>query len=186
MSTGSNTELEHTEVLRGKQNVMKVISDFISSAGLRIDACVDDTGPSSIIENERLMKLMIDAKARGVRFICITQITSRNITYCKALMKIVDALNHLDGIKGNLYLSEMVYLSSAVVHDKGKPADQIIYSNVQEIVQHQQYIFETLWHKSRPARDKMLEIANGGMIWGKNNSEGNGATFAFILPAVIQ
>jgi hypothetical protein len=57
-----------------------------------IDGCMDDTGPSSIIENKRLMKLMIDAKVR-------------NITYYKELRKIVDPMNHLDGIKGNLYLS---------------------------------------------------------------------------------
>lgn len=76
-------------------------------------------------------------------------------------MEAVDVLNHLDGIKGNLYLSEKEYLSPAVLHDRGEPAAQIIYSNMSEIVQHQQYIFETLWYKSRPATDKILEIENG-------------------------
>ena len=33
---------------------------------------------------------------------------------------------------------------------------------------------------------KSIIQAHNGRIWGKNNSGGPGATFAFILPAVIQ
>lgn len=76
-------------------------------------------------------------------------------------MKAVDVLNHFDGIKRNLYLSEKEYLSPAVLHDRREPIAQIIYSNMSEIVQHHQYIFETLWYKSSPAKDKILEIENG-------------------------
>ena len=43
-------------------------------------------------------------------------------------------LNHFDGIKRNLYLSEKEYLSPAVLHDRREPIDQIIYSNMSEIV----------------------------------------------------
>ena len=43
---------------------------------------------------------------------------------------------------------------------KENQASQIIYSNVKEIVEHQRYIFETLWNKSIPAQDKIIEIEN--------------------------
>jgi hypothetical protein len=102
----------------------------------------------------------MDAKNAGTRSRCITEVTAENIPYCKELLQIVNELRHLNGIKGNFYLSESEYLSPATFHEKGKPASQIIYSNVKEIVEHQRYIFETLWNKSIPAKDKIIEIEN--------------------------
>ena len=60
----------------------------------------------------------------------------------------VDELRHLDGIKGNFYISDLEYFTPATLHAKGKPASQIIYSNVKEIVEHEQYIFDTLWDRA--------------------------------------
>lgn len=37
-------------------------------------------------------------------------------------------------------------------------ASQIIYSNVKEIVEHQQYIFDTLWNKAIPAINRIREV----------------------------
>ncbi len=51
----------------------------------------------------------------------------------------VDELRHIEGIKGNSYLSETEYIAPASLHAKGKPASQIIYSNVKEIVEHQHF-----------------------------------------------
>jgi two-component system, OmpR family, sensor histidine kinase VicK len=45
-------------------------------------------------------------------------------------------LRHLDGMKGNFYINDSAYLAPATFHEKGKPASQIIYSNVKEIVEH--------------------------------------------------
>jgi hypothetical protein len=39
-----------------------------------------------------------------------TEITKDNIRYCKELMKIVDELYHLEGIKGNFYISETEHI----------------------------------------------------------------------------
>ena len=60
----------------------------------------------------------------------------------------VDEFRHLDGIKGNFYVNETEYLVPASFHDKGMPASEIIYSNMKELVEHQQYVFATLWNKS--------------------------------------
>jgi hypothetical protein len=38
---------------------------------------------------------------------------------------------------------------------------EIIYSNLDELVEHQQYVFDTLWNKSIPAEEKMMEIKEG-------------------------
>jgi ribosomal protein L22 len=65
-------------------------------------------------------------------------------------------LRHLDGIKGNMYLSETAYLAPATFHERGKPAAQIIYSNVKEIVEHQ-----TLWTRAIPAEERFEQIEEG-------------------------
>jgi two-component system sensor histidine kinase VicK len=102
----------------------------------------------------------MNAKNIGIRLRCITEITKENISYCKELLDIVNEFRHLDGIKGNFYLSEGEYLAPATFHEIEKPASQIIYTNVKEIVEHQRYIFETLWNKSISAKDKIIEIEN--------------------------
>jgi len=76
-------------------------------------------------------------------------------------MSIVNELHHLDGIKGNFMISESEYLAPATSHEKTKPASLIIYSSVKEIVEHQQYVFETLWTKSAPAEQRIREIEEG-------------------------
>ena len=152
--------LEKTEIFHGSDNVIDTILQFSSKTKNRIDACVDNTRPSLAIKIEQLKKSFMNAKNRGIRSRCITEITKENISYCKELLRIVNELRHLDGIKGNFYLSESEYLAPATFHEKGKPASQIIYSNVKEIVEHQRYIFETLWNKSIPAKDKIIEIEN--------------------------
>ena len=73
----------------------------------------------------------------------------------------VDELRHLDGIKGNFYISETGYLAPATFHEAGKPAAQIIYSNVKELIEHQRYIFETLWSKTISAEQRIREIEEG-------------------------
>ena len=48
------------------------------------------------------------------------------------------------------------------LHEKGKPASQIIYSNVKEIVEYQrQYVFDSFWSRAIPAEQKNKEIEEG-------------------------
>jgi two-component system, OmpR family, sensor histidine kinase VicK len=37
----------------------------------------------------------------------------------------------------------------------------MIYSNVRELVEHQQYLFDTLWNKSMPSDEKIKAIEDG-------------------------
>ena len=37
----------------------------------------------------------------------------------------------------------------------------MIYSNVRELVEHQQYVFDTLWNKSIPSEEKIKAIEDG-------------------------
>ena len=161
-SPSSDAISERTEVLHGEQNVVNIVLQFTSKAKNRIDACVDYTRPSLAVEIEELRKAFLDAKSRGVKLRYITEITEDNVSYCKELIKIVDELRHTAGIKGNFYLSETEYIAPAIFHEKGKPASQIIYSNVKEIVEYQrQFVFDSFWTRSIPAEQKIKEIEEG-------------------------
>jgi len=152
---------EDTLVFYGVDTVISIVLQFLNHTNNIIDACVDYSRPSLAIEIALLKEAFLSAKKRGVRLRYVTEITSDNISYCKQLLTMVNELRHLDGIKGNLYVSDTAYLAPATFHEKGKPASQLIYSNVKEIIEHQRYIFETFWNKASPAEQRIKEIEEG-------------------------
>jgi two-component system sensor histidine kinase VicK len=156
--TKSKEEGEYTEVFYGEEAVMDRVLNFLHETDYIVDACVDYTRPSLAINIPTLRKAFLNAKKRGVRLRYATEITRDNISHCKRLLSMVDELRHLDGIKGNFYISEKAYLAPATYHEKGKPAEQIIYSNVNEMVKHQRYVFDSFWNRAIPAEQRIRDI----------------------------
>lgn len=152
---------ERTHVLYGTENVIKKELQFFSQTKNQIDTCMDHTRPALAIQIESIRKSFLEAKNRGIRLRYLTEITNANISYCKELMSIVDDLRHLDGIKGNFMISESEYLAPVASHEEKEISPLIIYSSVQEIVEHQQYVFDTLWNKSVSAQKRMREMEEG-------------------------
>src|SRR5205809_2217122 len=134
---------------------------LLSKANRRIDSCMDRTRPSLAIEISRVKGAIVDSKSRGIRMRLVTEITDDNVSHCKELIRIIDELRHLEGIKGTFYLSEREYLAPAMSHEKGKPASQIIYSNVKEVLEHKQYVFDSFWSRAVPAEERIREIEEG-------------------------
>ena len=152
---------EKTEVFYGTDKVISEELLFFSKTRQHIDTCMDYTRPSFAIGIESIKKSFVDAKSRGVKLRYLTEITDANISYCEEMMSIVDEVRHLDGIKGNFMISEIEYLAPATSHEETKLSSLIIYSNVREIVEHQQYVFETLWNKSMTAGKRIRELEEG-------------------------
>src|SRR5919199_1533354 len=163
ISSPSDTIItQTTKTLEGDRNVIKTILQFVSNTRVRIDACIDYSRPSLAIEFKRLKKAFLDAKRKGIKLRYVTEITEYNVGHCKELIKMVDELRHLEGIRGNFYINETEYIAPATLHQKGKPASQITYSNVKEIVQHHKhYVFDTLWSRAMPAKQRIKEIETG-------------------------
>jgi signal transduction histidine kinase len=155
------SKILRTELVHGSQNVVDFLVQFMQKAKIRIDVCVDHTRPGLCIEIRRLMDAIIDSKKRQVKIRYITEITKDNLDYCKELISIVDEFRHVDGIKGNFYLSEEEYAAPSTFHEKGKSSEMMIYSNVKEIVEHQQFIFDSFWSKAISAEQKIKEIEEG-------------------------
>ena len=171
--------IQRTEVLTGEQNVVDTVLQFVSNAKNRIDACIDSSRPSLAFEIEILKKAFLDAMNRGVKLRYVTEINEDNVKDCKELINIVDELRHLEGIKGNFYVNETEYIAPATLHENGKPASQITYSSVKEIVEHHtQYVFDTLWSRAIPAEQRIQEIEKSGEGRGQEGgtavAEGDG------------
>jgi len=172
----ANNNAEKTEVLHGIGNVINAELQFFSITKKKLDTCMNYTRPQLAVIIEPIMKAFVDARSRGVRLRYITEITHDNITACKQLMEIVDELRHLDGIKGNFMVSEAEYLAPVILFEKGKIASQIVYSNVKELVEQQQYTFESFWSKAIPAHEKISEIEENisiqrtQLVYGQENA----------------
>lgn len=58
-------------------------------------------------------------------------------------------------------ISKSEYLAPVRLEEEGKIALQLIYSNVDQIVEQHQYMFETLWNKAIPSEQRITEIDEG-------------------------
>jgi two-component system, OmpR family, sensor histidine kinase VicK len=116
-----------------------------------------------MIDVESIKEARIKAKNRGVKFRYVTQVTTKNISYCKNMIKYFGAeIRHLDDVKGNFEISDDGKEYVAIVNlQEAKPLKQLIYSNLKEIGEQQQYIFDTLWNKTISLDEKIKEIEEG-------------------------
>jgi two-component system sensor histidine kinase VicK len=163
-SSSSNANHERTEVLYGTENTTKAILSVLSNIESKMDICADSTWPSVAMGVDVFRNALIALKKRGVRSRYITTITKDNLSYCKEVMKIGE-LRHLDGIKGNFAVNEKEYIASATMQEASL-LQQLIYSNVKEVLEQQQYVFDSFWNKSVPAEQKIKEIEEG-VVLGK-------------------
>jgi two-component system sensor histidine kinase VicK len=113
------------------------------------------------IKNERLK-----AKSRGVNFRYVTEVTKDNIVYCKQLSEFAE-VRHLNRVKGNFEVSKNgikggkgEYIGTATLQE-AEPIAQLTYSNVEEIVEQEQFVFDTLWNKAIPFQVIAKEIEQG-------------------------
>jgi len=151
-------------VFYGVETVISTVIEFLNQTNNIVYACVDQTRPILTLDILVLKNAFLDAKNRGVKLLYITEITKDNLTYCKELVKMTHELRHLDGIKGNFYISESGYLAPATYHEKGKPTSQIIYSNVNEIIEHQKYVFDSFWNRAISAEQRINEVEEGTIL----------------------
>jgi signal transduction histidine kinase len=148
--------------LYGVQNATSAILGLVSKSKDEIGICGNYMVLSAAIGDGVFKKILSDATAKGIKLRYITEITKQNISYCKELMEMVE-LRHLDGLKGNFILNEREHLSisTKTLQGRKKNIPQIIHSNIREIVEQQQYIFDTFWNKTISAQEKIRGLEEG-------------------------
>ena len=139
--------------------VINAILDISYNAEHRIDICGNSRFPSLIFSFESIRKAIMNAKNRKyTRRRYIFEITQENIHYCKDLMKIAEMRHMNENEANNFLLNENEYLGSITLKE---PHQQAIYTNIREIVEQQQNIFETLWNRSILAEKRIKDIEEG-------------------------
>src|SRR5215210_242874 len=151
---------EKTETIYDVENTISVSLNCFAQAKESHDSSGDFTLPSVIMTTEPIRNAYLELRKRGIKTRFITEITEKNIVYCKELMKIVYELRHLEGVKGNFGVSESDYIATAI-QQEGRPISQLIHSNARVMIAQQQYFFQTLWDKALPAEIKIREIEEG-------------------------
>jgi two-component system, OmpR family, sensor histidine kinase VicK len=157
---------ERTEILYGSDKVLYTLSQFVSKSKT-INSCNDYKAPSLIMSIVEYQKLFDELKKRDIKVRYITDITKDNLAYCRNLMTFPMEIRHLDGIKANFSVSDLEYIASSTplqeIHSL-EPIQQIIYSNVKDIVQQQKYVFESFWNRSIPAEHRIMELEEGVVL----------------------
>ncbi len=142
---------------------MNKLLQFLSKSKT-ISSCGDYKTPSLVIEVKDYLEILSKIKKSDIKLRYIVDITKDNVNYCKELIKFADEVRHLDGIKTNFSVSESEYIASSTLSQElysPEPFQQIIYSNVPDIVEQQKYVFESFWNKAILAEDRVREIEEG-------------------------
>jgi two-component system, OmpR family, sensor histidine kinase VicK len=155
-----NSSGKKSEILYGAENAVGRGVQFMQNVKERMDIFFDYRAPSIVVDIEEYRNGYRDIRRRGAKIRAFTEITKENVHYCKELMNMVDELRHLDGVKGGMAVSESEYMATTVL-EESKPLTEVIYSNVKEVVEQGQYIFDTLWRSAISAEQKIREIEEG-------------------------
>jgi two-component system, OmpR family, sensor histidine kinase VicK len=155
-----STSIEKTMVLHDSRSIDNALLGFYAKAKTSYD-CYGVTSQSTLSESEAISNTLSNLKNQGVRLRQITEITKDNMPYCKMLMKIAE-LRHLDGVKGKIELSDTeLIVTTAADNEESHQTAQVIHSNVKQLVEQQQSLFEIVWKKAIPAEQKIREIEDG-------------------------
>jgi two-component system, OmpR family, sensor histidine kinase VicK len=148
-----------TEVLYGTENAVARGIQFMKSVKERMDS-FDSKAPSIVVEIDIYRNGYDEIRKKGGKIRAFTEITNDNIHHIKELLKIVDELRHLDGMKGGIAVSETECMATTILQE-ATPLTQVIYSNNRAFVEQMQYIFDVFWYRAIPARQRIREIEEG-------------------------
>jgi two-component system sensor histidine kinase VicK len=152
---------EITKVLHEPEDIIKSAIKLFNDVRERIDVCADHTSPSSHYMVKPIWHAIKQLKNKGIKTRFITEVTDKNLFYCRELIKVFDEVRHLDGIKGNFGIADGLEYRASPTSEENKPPSQYVISNVKTIVEQQQYFFDMLWAKASPASQRILEIEHG-------------------------
>ncbi len=147
------------EVLRDEKIIVNRYFEVLRRAQTRYDYYTDVQSLSIPFSAPIKNELDLAVKHRGVKLRVITDLASReSVALCKNVVDVAE-LRHLEGVKGNFGVSDTEYF--AIANPSGPSSPQAVYSNMELDVKQQHHIFENLWTKAIPARQRIREIEDG-------------------------
>jgi two-component system sensor histidine kinase VicK len=156
----SGARIRKTEVVYGTENIINRTLQRLSGTQCKIDVCISSAANEGLVKAEMVYKIMCQQKEKGAKIRHITEITSRNLPFCRMIMEVAE-VRHMDGIKGNYSIVDNVdYQATAAVEEGDLPSESVL-SNVPAFVDQQQFVFDMLWNKAIPAKQRIKEIDQG-------------------------
>ncbi len=150
-----------TKVYYGPQKADSAILRFIDGAKVKIDSCLNSVAPSVIVEVDAIMERRVDAvKNRGLKLRYVIDITKDNLDYVKQMLTFSE-IRHLDGMKGNFEVADQREYVAVATLQEAQPIPQLLFSNLPEIVEQQQFVFDSFWSRAIPAEHRIKEIEDG-------------------------
>jgi signal transduction histidine kinase len=148
-------------VFHGSDNANKEILRFVDRAKTRIDSVISHNAPSVIVETDAILQRRTHAhKERNVKFRYVTEITKHNVDYVKKMLSFSE-IRHLDGLRGNFEVADGREYVAVASLQEAQSIPQIIFSNIPEIVEQQQFVFDSFWKMATPSSQRIMEIEQG-------------------------
>ena len=141
-----------TNVITNRSSIIEAIQGFQARTKKVWFACVEKSLPAFSVG--RVRQGYLDAKARGVKISYITEITDDNLTHCREIMQFSE-LRHLEGVRCNFAVSETEYVAGVMERSE---LVSLVRTNVEEIVNQQHLVFQTLWSNAEPAVKKLARM----------------------------
>jgi hypothetical protein len=161
MSSSLPATDEKTEVMYNREDMLRLTIDDFSNVKETAYICGDRNAPSMFVPLEPIWLVFKKLTKRGVRVRFLTEITSENIVHCKDIMECAE-LRHLDDIKfGGFGLYDGIKYRCSPVSTYRQAPQVMIVSNMKELIEEQTFVFESLWSRAIPARQRIKEIEEG-------------------------
>lgn len=133
-----------------------IIIDVISNAEKYLNICGDSSLPDFMLSG-RLRRAFQQAKLKGIKIRCITEITKDNFSSCKEIVKFAE-VRHLEKLVGNSIASNKEYFGQSFGNNF---LSNQIYNNDHGMVEQQNYMFENLWNNALIQHDKISSLEVG-------------------------
>jgi hypothetical protein len=149
-----------TEIVYGLEAIIERTLSRLSKANSKIDVCISGAAVAGIVKAKPIFDITVWLKKKGVKIRYVTDITSQNLPYVKDLMKTAE-FKHMDGIKGNYSIVDGVDYQATAAVDEGQGPTESVLSTARAFVDQQTFVFDMLWKKAIPARQRISEIEEG-------------------------
>ena len=160
MGATTNTDPERIDIVKRTEDSEELVLQVISKIWESLDCCFDKKGPAAQVDNEHLWNAIAQLKYKGTKLRLITEITKENLAYCKTMMRYFE-VRHVDSVKGNFGIADSTeYLANILPIASNSPT-HLVHINIKSFVEMQRYLFDVLWSKAIPAREKIKQIELG-------------------------
>lgn len=134
------------------------IINFYRNARWWINWVTDERTSEIAAQIQWLSSEIRAGRRRGVVCRTITDITIRNLVTCKKVVKRINELRHIDGIKCVFAVSDVEALAMVPMPDSDMHKLQFIHSESESIVSYKQQVFDALWQNSANAQSRIEEL----------------------------